>query len=40
VADIVLSEDAFTALPVAFQEGQRIARGMEDLARLLLTRTI
>ncbi|MEJ2302618.1 MAG: HAD-IC family P-type ATPase [Anaerolineales bacterium] len=40
VADIVLLEDAFAALPVAFREGQRIVKGMEDVVRLLLTRTI
>lgn len=39
VADIVLLEDRFAALPVAFREGQRIVRGMEDVVRLLLTRT-
>jgi cation-transporting ATPase E len=40
VADIVLLEDSFAALPTAFREGQRIIRGMEDVVRLLLTRTI
>jgi cation-transporting ATPase E len=40
VADIVLLDDAFAALPVAFREGQRIVKGMEDVVRLLLTRTI
>ena len=39
VADIVLLEDSFAALPRAFREGQRIVRGMEDVVRLLLTRT-
>ena len=40
VADIVLLNDSFAALPTAFREGQRIIRGMEDVVRLLLTRTI
>jgi cation-transporting ATPase E len=40
VADIVLLGDSFAALPTAFREGQRIIRGMEDVVRLLLTRTI
>jgi cation-transporting ATPase E len=39
IADIVLLEDSFAALPSAFREGQRIVRGMEDVVRLLLTRT-
>lgn len=40
IADIVLLEDRFSALPVALREGQRIVRGMMDVIRLLLTRTI
>lgn len=40
VADIVLLGDSFAALPAAFREGQRIVRGMEDVVRLLLTRTL
>jgi cation-transporting ATPase E len=40
VADIVLLGDSFAALPVAFREGQRIVKGMEDVVRLLLTRTL
>jgi cation-transporting ATPase E len=40
IADIVLLEDRFSALPVALQEGQRIIRGMLDVIRLLLTRTL
>jgi cation-transporting ATPase E len=40
VADIVLLGDSFAALPIAFREGQRIVRGMEDVVRLLLTRTL
>lgn len=39
VADIVLLGDSFAALPIAFREGQRIIKGMEDIVRLLLTRT-
>jgi cation-transporting ATPase E len=39
VADIVLLGDSFAALPIAFREGQRIVKGMEDVVRLLLTRT-
>ncbi len=39
VADIVLLGDSFGALPIAFREGQRIVKGMEDVVRLLLTRT-
>jgi cation-transporting ATPase E len=39
VADIVLLGDSFAALPIAFREGQRIIKGMEDVVRLLLTRT-
>jgi cation-transporting ATPase E len=39
IADIVLLQDSFAALPIAFREGQRIVRGMEDVVRLLLTRT-
>jgi len=40
VADVILLGDSFAALPVAFREGQRIVKGMEDVARLLLTRTL
>ena len=39
VADIVLLGDSFAALPIAFREGQRIIKGMEDIVRLLMTRT-
>jgi cation-transporting ATPase E len=39
VADLVLMNDSFAALPIAFREGQRIVKGMEDVVRLLLTRT-
>lgn len=38
VADIVLLNDSFAALPAAFQEGQRIRNGMEDVMKLFLTR--
>jgi cation-transporting ATPase E len=40
VADIVLLGDSFAALPSALREGQRIVKGMEDVVRLLLTRTL
>jgi cation-transporting ATPase E len=39
VADIVLVNDSFAALPAAFREGQRILRGMQDIIRLFLVRT-
>jgi cation-transporting ATPase E len=39
VADMVLLNDSFAALPAAFREGQRILRGMQDIMRLFLTRT-
>ena len=38
VADIVLLQDSFAALPKAFTEGQRIWNGMEDVLRLYMTR--
>lgn len=40
VADIVLLNDSFAALPNAFMEGQRILNGMEDILRLFLSRAI
>jgi len=40
VADLVLLNDSFAALPFAFREGQRIVRGMTDIMRLFLTRTL
>ena len=40
MADVILLGDSFAALPVAFREGQRIVKGMEDVVRLLLTRTL
>jgi len=39
VADIVLLNDSFAALPTAFREGQRIVNGMQDIVRLFLART-
>ena len=39
-ADIVLLGNKFEALPHAFLEGQRILNGMNDTARLFLTRTL
>lgn len=38
VADLVLIDDSFAALPIAFREGQRILHGMQDVLRLFLTR--
>ena len=38
VADIVLLNDSFAALPSAFREGQRIISGMQDIMRLFLAR--
>jgi cation-transporting ATPase E len=38
VADIVLMNDSFAALPAAFLEGQRILNGMKDIVSLFLTR--
>lgn len=40
VADIVLLGNKFEILPQAFLEGQRILNGMNDSARLFLTRTL
>lgn len=40
VADIVLMDDSFAALPAAFMEGQRILTGMRDVMALFLTRAI
>ncbi|MFM9106825.1 MAG: HAD-IC family P-type ATPase [Chloroflexota bacterium] len=37
-ADIVLLNDSFAALPLAFQEGQRIRRGLLAILQLFLTR--
>ena len=38
VADVVLLEDSFAALPRMFQEGQRIQHGMHNILKLFLTR--
>ncbi|MDG2990266.1 HAD-IC family P-type ATPase [Candidatus Synechococcus calcipolaris G9] len=38
VADIVLLEDAFSALPAAFREGQRIYNGIQDVTKLFMVR--
>ena len=40
VADLVLLEDSFAALPAALREGQRILQGMQDVLRLFLTRIV
>jgi cation-transporting ATPase E len=40
VADMLLLDDAFSSLPRGFREGQRIRKGMEDIFRLFLTRTL
>lgn len=40
VADMVLLDDSFSALPPAFLEGQRIVNGMKDILRLFLTRAL
>jgi cation-transporting ATPase E len=37
-ADIVLLHDSFEALPAAFQEGQRIRRGLHGILALFVTR--
>ncbi len=38
VADIVLLNDSFGALPAAFREGQRIRSGMQDILKLFMVR--
>jgi cation-transporting ATPase E len=38
VADIILLNDSFAALPTAVNEGQRIINGMQDILKLFLTR--
>jgi len=38
VADIVLLDDSFAALPPSVQEGRRIITGMQDILKLFLTR--
>jgi cation-transporting ATPase E len=40
VADLVLLNDSFMALPHGFREGQRILNGMQDILKLYLTRVI
>jgi cation-transporting ATPase E len=40
IADMVLLDDAFSSLPRAFREGQRIRKGMESIFRVFLTRTV
>jgi cation-transporting P-type ATPase E len=40
VADMILLNDSFEALPGAFTEGQRIINGMKDILRLFLTRVL
>src|SRR5262249_34816544 len=40
VADIVLLHDSFAVLPYAFQEGQRILNGMQNIFKLFLTRVL
>ncbi len=40
IADLVLLNDAFSNLPRAFREGQRIRKGMESIFRVFLTRTL
>jgi len=40
VADMVLLNDSFAALPHAFLEGQRITSGMRDILRLYLARAL
>ena len=40
VADVVLLNDSFGALPPAIIEGQRIRNGMDDILKLFLTRVL
>jgi cation-transporting ATPase E len=40
VADIVLLNNSFAALPDAFAEGQRILNGMQDVLKLYMTRIL
>ncbi len=40
VADMVLLNDSFQALPPAFLEGQRILNGMQDVLKLFLARAL
>ncbi|MGO8683240.1 MAG: HAD-IC family P-type ATPase [Thermoleophilia bacterium] len=38
VADLILLDDSFAALPYAFREGQRILNGMQDILKIFLVR--
>jgi cation-transporting P-type ATPase E len=38
VADMILLDDSFAAVPAAFSEGQRIRRGLQDVLDLFLVR--
>jgi cation-transporting ATPase E len=40
VADIVLLNDSFASLPSAFQEGQRIRNGMQNILKIYLSRVL
>jgi cation-transporting ATPase E len=38
VADIILMQDTFSAIPAAFREGQRVRRGLQGVLELFLVR--
>ncbi|CAN5680324.1 HAD-IC family P-type ATPase [soil metagenome] len=40
LADIILLNDSFAAVPAAFAEGQRIRRGLQDILALFLVRVL
>ena len=40
VADMILTQDSFGALPFAFREGQRIVNGMVDILRIFMVRIL
>ena len=40
VADMILMQDSFGALPFAFREGQRIVNGMIDILRIFMVRVV
>ena len=40
VSDVVLLDDSFASLPIAFREGRRIQSGMGDILKLFLTRVL
>ncbi len=40
VADVVLLGDSFASLPAAFQEGNRIRNGMQDILKIFMTRVL